>query len=183
MSTATALVVAPAYFLHMTTFDRNQLRQSIRQQRRALSTHQQDLHAQSLAQQVCRHKLFLNAKRIACYLAEDGEIDPSEIINKAWQYKKDVYLPILPPTGKSLFFAPYTADTPLKPNCFGILEPDIHPTKWLRARQLNLILLPLVAFDEQGQSPGHGRRILRSQSGLHRAPQAMAQPPFNGTGS
>jgi len=140
----------------MTLSDRNQLRKDTRNKRRDLSFHQQNLHAQSVAHLVCRHKLFLNAKRIACYLAEDGEIDPTHIIEKAWQQKKDVYLPVLPPTGKSLLFAPFKFNTPLKPNRFGILEPDVHPDHWIRARQLNLILLPLVAFDEQGNRLGMG---------------------------
>jgi len=159
VSTATALVVAPAYFsmtVSMVVSNRNQLRKKLRQQRRALSTQQQNLHAQSLSHLVCRDKLFLNAKRIACYLAEDGEIDPLHIIEKAWQYKKDIYLPVLPPTGKSLFFAPFKFNTPLKPNRFGILEPDVHPNKWIGARQLNLILLPLVAFDTEGNRLGMG---------------------------
>ena len=144
----------PTFF--MTKSDRNQLRKDIRNKRRDLSPHQQHSHAQSVAHQVCRHKLFLNAKRKACYRAEDGEIDPAHIIEKAWQYKKDVYLPILPPTGKSLLFAPFNSHTSLKANRFGILEPDVHPDEWIRARQLNLILLPLVAFDEQGNRLGMG---------------------------
>jgi len=64
------------------------LRKVIRQKRRDLSPHQQNLHAQNLAHLVCRHRLFLNAKRMACYLAEDGEIDPVHIIETAWQRQK-----------------------------------------------------------------------------------------------
>ena len=136
--------------------DRNQLRKSIRQKRRELDINKQQEHAQSLASLITRHPLFLNAKRIACYLAEDGEIDPTYIIEKAWQYKKDVFLPILPPTGKSLFFAPFKHNTILKPNRFNIDEPDAPPNQWIRARQLNLVLLPLVAFDTKGNRLGMG---------------------------
>jgi 5-formyltetrahydrofolate cyclo-ligase len=140
----------------MTPSSRQKTRKKIRQQRRDLSPLQQKLHAQQLAHLVCRQRLFLNAKRIACYLAEDGEIDPVHIIETAWRRKKKVYLPILAPTGQSLFFAPFEFNTPLKANRFGILEPDIPPHKWLRARQLNLILLPLVAFDKQCNRLGMG---------------------------
>ncbi|TNF36270.1 MAG: 5-formyltetrahydrofolate cyclo-ligase [Gammaproteobacteria bacterium] len=135
---------------------RNALRQQIRQQRRDLDFSQQQHHARSLCRLLTRLPLFLNARRIACYLTEDGEIDAQPVIEKAWQYKKQVYLPVLPPTGKSLVFAPFTADTPMVPNRFGILEPDTHPNHWIRARQLNLILLPLVAFDPQGNRLGMG---------------------------
>jgi len=136
--------------------DKNQLRKSIRQKRRELDIYKQQEHAQSLAHLITRHPLFLNAKRVACYLAEDGEIDPTYIIEKAWQYKKEVFLPILPPTGKSLFFAPFNGKTKLIPNRFNIDEPDVHPSQWVRARQLNLVLLPLVAFDTKGNRLGMG---------------------------
>jgi 5-formyltetrahydrofolate cyclo-ligase len=136
--------------------DRNLLRKTIRQKRRELDINRQLQHAHSLARLITRQPLFLNAKRIACYLAEDGEIDPSYIIEKAWQYKKEVFLPILPPTGNSLVFAPFKPDTKLKPNRFNIDEPDVHPNQWIRARQLNLVLLPLVVFDTNGNRLGMG---------------------------
>lgn len=140
----------------MTQTTRAHVRRHYRQQRKQLSQHQQHQHAQQLAAHFCRSRLFRSARRLACYLPADGEISPEGIMQKAWQYKKQLYLPILPPTGKSLFFAPYTPDTPMKANRFGIDEPDIHPCHWIRARQLNLILLPLVAFDEQGNRMGMG---------------------------
>ncbi|MDH5472553.1 MAG: 5-formyltetrahydrofolate cyclo-ligase [Gammaproteobacteria bacterium] len=140
----------------MPSENKNNLRNLIRQNRRQLDFHQQDLHAWSIAHLIIRLPAFRNAKRIACYLAEDGEIDPVYIIEKALQFKKQVYLPILPPTGKSLFFAAYNHRTKLKANQFGILEPDTHPDHWLRARDLSLILLPLVAFDENCNRLGMG---------------------------
>ena len=140
----------------MPTKNKNNLRKLIRQKRNLLDSHQQDLHAYAIAQLITRQQSFRSAKRIACYLAEDGEIDPLYIIEKAWQYKKAVFLPVLPPTGKSLFFAPYTTKTTLKANQFGILEPDTDPDHWVRARELSLILLPLVAFDEKGNRLGMG---------------------------
>ena len=135
---------------------RNQLRNSLRQKRRELEEPVQQQHAWSLARNITGLKMFRNARRVAFYLPEDGEIDPHYIIEKAWQFKKDVFLPVLPPTGKSLFFAPYTPHTQLSPNRFGIDEPQIHPRHWVRARQLNLILMPLVAFDTQGNRLGMG---------------------------
>lgn len=140
----------------MTGNTRNQLRKQLRQKRRELDEHAQQQHAMSIAHIISKQPAFRNAKRIAFYLAEDGEIDPCFIIEKAWQFKKQVFLPVLPPTGSSLFFAPYTPDTPMAANRFGIDEPQTHPGQWIRARQLSLILLPLVGFDEQGNRLGMG---------------------------
>ncbi len=41
-------------------------------------------------------------------------------------------------------------------NKFGILEPACKPKYWLKPRQMDLMLLPLVAFDEAGNRLGMG---------------------------
>ena len=135
---------------------RSEIRKDIREKRRQLSLQTQQQHASQLAQQVCRSRLFQNAKRIACYLPADGEIDPQFIIQTAWQRQKEIYLPVLSPTHQSLYFARYTQNTSMKANRFGINEPNVKPSSWLSARQLGLILLPLVAFDEEGNRLGMG---------------------------
>lgn len=138
------------------TDDKQQLRKTFRKRRRELDIATQEKHAWMLASRLKKLPLFRNSRRIAAYLPEDGEIDPGMVIEAAWQMKKQVFLPILPPTGHALFFAPYTADTLLKPNRFGIAEPDLHPSQWISARQIGLILMPLVAFDTDGHRLGMG---------------------------
>ncbi len=132
------------------------LRQQMRAARCALDQSEQAQHARSLANQICRSRFFINSHRLACYLANDGEIDPRWIIERAWEINKQVYLPVLSPLGRRLYFAPYQPDTALCPNRFGILEPDCHPRDWRSAQQLDLILLPLVAFDDAGNRLGMG---------------------------
>jgi 5-formyltetrahydrofolate cyclo-ligase len=57
---------------------------------------------------------------------------------------------------RSLYFAPYTPGMAMRSNRFGILEPQVHPRHWRRAQDLDLILLPLVAFDLHGHRVGMG---------------------------
>jgi 5-formyltetrahydrofolate cyclo-ligase len=143
----------------MAEFSANQLsslRGKMRTARSALDYSSQQQHALALANQVCRNRVFINSDRLACYLANDGEIDPRFVIEHAWQMNKQVYLPVLSPLGHRLYFAPYQADTPLCANRFGIMEPDCHPREWRSAQQLDLILLPLVAFDDAGNRLGMG---------------------------
>ena len=134
----------------------SQLRQQMRHARRALGHATQKHHAQALAKSVCRSRTFINSKAIACYLANDGEIDPRYIIERAWLMHKQVYLPVLSPLGHRLYFAPYSPGAPMSANRFGIMEPDCHPREWRSARQLDLIFLPLVAFDAAGNRAGMG---------------------------
>lgn len=73
-----------------------------------------------------------------------------------------------------MFFAPYRKHSRLQRNCFGILEP-VYQKKQLRtAMQLDLILAPLVGFDEFGNRMGMGGGY------YDRALQQLQKRQFNG---
>ena len=147
---------------------RQSLRKSLRQQRNALDTDTQTEHALGLDKELSRCSLFKRSKRIAAYLAADGEIDPEFLIHSAWQSNKKVYLPVLAPFTDRLYFAPYFPNTKMKLNRYKISEPDVHPKHWLKPQQLDLILMPLVGFDKQGNRLGMGGGYYdRSLSFMH----------------
>ena len=135
---------------------RQALRKKLRQQRNALDSDTQEDHALGLGKQLSRSQLFKRSKRIALYLAADGEIDPSFLIENAWLSNKKVYLPVLSPFADRLYFAPYTENSKMKLNRYNIAEPDVHPGQWLKPQQLDLILMPLVGFDLTGNRLGMG---------------------------
>ncbi len=132
------------------------IRQLKRAQRRLLSNTVQLQHAQALYQNIIKEKIWRCSQHIALYLANDGEIDPYLFIDHARLLGKKIYLPILAPLKNSLYFAPYEAGQHLKFNRFNIAEPVCHPSKWKTAGQLDLLLLPLVAFDTHGNRMGMG---------------------------
>jgi len=132
------------------------LRRELRARRVALTPRQQTRAAAELARRLLAMRFVRVSRRIACYLPNDGEIDPRPLIERLWALKKDCYLPVLSPTPQEhLWFARVTPDTPLAPNTFGIPEPRI-ADDWRRARELDLILLPLVGFDPAGNRLGMG---------------------------
>ena len=138
------------------TQQRNQLRKTLRHERKLLDAETQLQHAMRLAKQLSDCDLFKRSKKIAVYLPEDGEIDPGFLIHTAWRAHKKIYLPVLAPFSSRLYFAPYTKQSNMQLNRFQIAEPDVHPRFWLKPQQLDLILMPLVGFDEQGNRLGMG---------------------------
>jgi 5-formyltetrahydrofolate cyclo-ligase len=132
------------------------IRKQKRELRRQLTDAEQTSHAISAATRVANTRAFRNCKRVAAYIANDGELDPEYIIDSAWRMRKQVFLPVLSPFQQRLYFAPFNIDSKLQRNCFGIPEPACHPSLWLKPQQLDLILLPLVAFDENGNRIGMG---------------------------
>ncbi len=132
------------------------IRKLKRRQRRLLAPEVQQQHSESLCQNIIRHRRYRYSQNIACYLANDGEIDPTPLIEHAWFAGKNLYLPVLSPLKNSLYFAPYNESTRFKNNRFNISEPVCKPADWIKASQLDLLLMPLVAFDTQGNRIGMG---------------------------
>ena len=133
---------------------RHALRAEMRARRRALSRRERALLARSLARQLAGTLRVRRARRIACYLANDGEMDLAPVMALLRGNGGQVLLPAL--HGKTLWFLPYDTNTPLAPNRFGILEPDVAASSRCRARDLDLVLMPLVAFDAAGNRLGMG---------------------------
>jgi len=131
------------------------LRQTIRQQRRALTCNAAELCAEQLAQQVFKHPLILRSQRIAAYLAADGEIDPAPLLESLRAAGKQIYLPVLVPFSRQkLWFARFNPDDRLVCNRFGIPEPVRR--RLVKPYALDLVLTPLVAFDTAGHRIGMG---------------------------
>lgn len=136
------------------------LRRTLRSARRSLTPKQQRQHADRVAARLSRSNLFLRARRIAFYWPADGELDPRPLLERAHRRGKRCYLPILRPRlrgqrGGKLWFAPYHPGAPLRPNRFGIPEPASRRRLYL-ARQLDLLLMPLVGFDADCNRLGMG---------------------------
>src|SRR5579872_7497702 len=103
---------------------RDSLRQRLRAARRALPPDERRQAAAAAAAILAALPQFRVARRIAAYIAMDGELDPAPFIAAAWAAGKQAYLPVLLPDDHGpLAFQPYTAGTPLKPNRLRIPEP------------------------------------------------------------
>jgi len=135
--------------------DRNSIRQYMRQQRNALTPQQQLQAARQLSQVVLSQSWFQRAKHIALYFANDGEMDPIVVAEKARYRGKSIYLPSLQAKQKGhLSF--YSDRGAMIKNKFGILEPDPKLNELKPVKQLDVVFMPLVAFDESGGRLGMG---------------------------
>lgn len=129
----------------------------MRHLRRALTAEQQERAADLLAEHALNVAPIASAQHIALFLSVDGELNTRPLIAKLWQQKKRVYLPVLHPfaTGQLLFLH-YTPDTVLIPNRLAIPEPPLDIRYVVTLDQLDVMMVPLVAFDRQGQRLGMG---------------------------
>lgn len=141
----------------MNTQSRQTLRQHYRHYRRSLSSEQQKIASQDIIQTAFAHDMFTRARKVACYLANDGELDLTPFIKALWKGGVNVYLPVLHPFTKGhLLFIQYREDTPMINNRFGIPEPALNIQHIGKPDELDCLFVPLVAFDEAGNRLGMG---------------------------
>ena len=134
--------------------DPRTLRSQMRRRRRALTAKDRAAAASELCRALGSSREFRNAHHIAAYLPHDGEIDLRPLIARAWCWGKHIWLPAL--HDSKLRFVPYGSDSVLRCNRFHIEEPVVPPGVWIKARSLDLVLMPLTAFDQAGHRLGMG---------------------------
>lgn len=151
---------------------KQRIRREVRAARRALDRRELRRASEGLARRLGHTGTFLRAQSIAFYLPADGEVDPGPLMARAWALGKRCFLPVIHrKLGGRLFFAPYAPGTPLVPNRFGIPEPMVPRCHLRSARQLDLVLAPLVAFRPDGARLGMGGGFYdRTLAGRARVP-------------
>lgn len=159
--------------------DRARLRRDIRAARRSLSVAERELRSHALCQRIARSGLLLRANQFACFHPHDGEVDLSPLFARLWRMGKTVYLPVIP--GPRLWFLPFTPETRLKDNRFGIAEPDPRAAPRSPLHALDVVLMPLVAFDGLGNRIGMGGGYYDRTFAFLRTRRAFRRPRLIGT--
>jgi 5-formyltetrahydrofolate cyclo-ligase len=132
-------------------------RKQLRNQRRSLSADTQAMLSEKITTTLSIQPFFLRAKRVGLYLANDGEVDPTSIVDICHKSGKQCFLPVIHPLKLNcLHFARDPQAGRLTANRFGILEPCLKSSSIVRLWSLDLVLMPLVGFDRQGNRLGMG---------------------------
>ena len=139
------------------------IRDRLRRRRRALSPEE----AGRLSYSVCCYAKvfprFQRASSVGLYLPVDNEVDPSSLRLDAALSGKSVFLPVVDRTRGTLVFVRYKEDDPLTLGAFGIREPSLPSgvggsgeAGCCAVSDLDILFLPLVAFDRFGWRLGYG---------------------------
>lgn len=134
--------------------ERKALRGEIRRARRQLPAAARIAAAERLADRISSLPFAPTRGHVAGYWAVDGEI-----ALHAWQVRLPadvVYcLPVLH-EDQRLRFAPWRPGAPLSSNRHGIPEPEVDADALLAPEDMDLVVVPLVAFDARCQRLGMG---------------------------
>ena len=99
-------------------------------------------------------KAFANASSVALYFPVNGEVDTRGIFKKCIDLEKKVFFPKT--LGSNLVFLRTRNIEELTPGAFAIPEPPAD-TERARSDELDLVLVPGVAFDFSGNRIGYGK--------------------------
>lgn len=134
--------------------DYQALRQANTAARDRLTAAQISAASETIADRFWRLSSVQRSCRIGVYVAVRGEIDCDYIAAGAWSRRRQVYLPVI--CGRELGFARYEKSTRFSRNQYGIPEPEHKKCELLHARDLDVVVAPLVAFDPDGNRIGMG---------------------------
>lgn len=112
---------------------------------------------------VIRTQEFKNAKTILLYKPMKNECDPTLIASAANELKKTIAYPICTDNFGLKALAPKD-DTAFLRGAYGIWEPKVEDAQEVRAEDIDLVIVPGVAFDENmgrlGRGAGYYDRFL-----------------------
>ena len=126
----------------------------MRNLRRSLTPVAQSRAAFRLSKRLQTMREFHRARHVALYLAADGEISLHVFLRECLRQRKQVYLPCVKQNG-SLEFRLYAGRLSLTRNRYSLFEPKAG-NKQIRAQKLDVVYVPLVAFDASGGRLGMG---------------------------
>lgn len=98
---------------------------------------------------------FLTDSNVAGYWAVRGELPLNLAVASLQRREQHYFLPVLGEARK-LGFAEFAQGGALTNNRFGIPEPQVQATELRNAENMDVILLPLLAFDRSGHRLGTG---------------------------
>ena len=107
-----------------------------------------------IKEKLFKSSIFKKAKRVMFYISFDGEVNTREMIKEAQNLGKIVAVPVCK---KKKIMLPCVLGQrdKLKKGLYGIYQPAIE--KLINLKDLDLVIVPGVAFDKQGNRLGRGK--------------------------
>ena len=113
--------------------------------------------SEAIWRKVSRLTAFRRAKVVGCYVALPYEVQTWRMIEDMLSRGKRVVVPVTQPRTKRLRFSEVRdPDTELARGAFKVWEPRPSARRPVRAKELDLVLVPGIAFDRRGHRLGHG---------------------------
>lgn len=135
------------------------LRQRCLNQRDSLPTNYVHLSNQAIFTQLIALKAFIAATLIHTYVAaKTNEVGTHKLIKYAFAKHKRIAVPVVDKASLYMTHAEISTLDQLYPGHFGLLQPNNMHNAWIEdLAHIDLVLVPGLAFDQQGNRLGFGK--------------------------
>jgi 5-formyltetrahydrofolate cyclo-ligase len=140
----------------MESSDKSALRFRIRELVRAVPADERRALSETLCELMRQQTAWQHATKILFYSALPDEPDITPLLEETWAEKKIAALPRFDPQTNSYAACIVSSRTELSPGRFGALEPGAG-CPVVPLNQLDLVLVPGVAYDFTGRRLGRGK--------------------------
>ena len=135
---------------------KQQIRERVRQARERLSGREVNYNSSLICEKLQAFPLFVDAKIIGGFSAIRNEVNLRTVLEEAMKRKK-VSFPVVNKDRGELEFYVVQDYHSLRPRSYGILEPDPENAERVEENDVDLIIVPGIAFDEKGNRIGYGK--------------------------
>ena len=132
--------------------EKNTIRSEIRRQAELRNERWRRQSSEAILRRLERLDAFERAASVALYWSLPGEVFTHDLVER-WSRSKRIYLPVM--QGDGLILKRFTDRNDLREARFGVQEPVTGETAG--PGDMELIVVPGVAFDRQGKRLGHGK--------------------------
>lgn len=135
--------------------DKDELRQVMVQKRDQMPAHYIYRVHDAICERVMTWSVFQAATCVAIYVSVRKEVDTHRLIDLALEMGKQVCVPLTQRKGVMVFQEISSFDA-LQPARFGLLEPAYDAAQIVIPEDLDLVIVPGIAFDKSGNRLGFG---------------------------
>ncbi len=131
------------------------IRKKLLEKRNSLSTYEILERSNRILEKLKKLEKFEKASTLACYISFGSEVYTHGLI-KEYVGKKKVLVPVVSKEKKEIFLAHIKSWRELESGTYGILEPRKEFLRPVSYDEVEVIIVPGIAFDENGNRIGYG---------------------------
>ncbi|MHC0035913.1 5-formyltetrahydrofolate cyclo-ligase [Pseudoneobacillus sp. C159] len=136
--------------------NKKEYRSILMEELKKLSKPQHEQFSYEIANKLFSNPLWLEATTIGITVSRFPEVDTFQIIRKAWEQNKRVSVPKCHPKDRTMSFHAINQFTQLETVYYGLLEPIEANTLKVASDEIDLLIVPGLAFSKSGYRLGFG---------------------------
>ncbi len=140
----------------MTDAAKKKLRKDVLRLRDNLPQEERERMSQSIGERFTSLRPVQECRSLMIFLSFGSEVNTDYIIARAWQQQKRVLVPLCKPETREMTVFAIETFADVEPGYFGIREPKKNSLQPVAKEEIELVVVPAVAFDRRGYRVGYG---------------------------